>query len=115
MVTLRGDDAAGHLVESTEINGIQGFEYGFALGHSHQRLDHLVTRGYKGTARVQHAILILSIREEVCGWEFVSCALFPDLGLQLLVHRAECIRILDLVPGLRGQTRPFETCGQTLP
>ena len=54
-------DAAGHLVESTEINGIQGFEYGFALGHSHQRLDHLVTvtRGNKGAARVHNAILIL--------------------------------------------------------
>ena len=48
-------DAAGHLVESTEINGIQCFEYGFALGNSVQRLDHLVTvtRGNQGAARAQ--------------------------------------------------------------
>ena len=99
MVTLRGDDAAGHLVESTEINGIQGFEYGFALDNSDRRLDHLVTvaRGNQGAARVQNAMLILPIREEVCVWEFVSCVLFPDLGLQPLVHRAQFIRILDLV------------------
>ena len=77
MVTLRGDDAAGHLVESTEISGIQGFEYGFALGNSHHRLDHLVTvtRGHQGAARVHNAMLILPIREEVCVWEFVSCVL----------------------------------------
>ena len=80
MVTLRGGDAAGHLVESTEINGIQGFEYGFALGNSDRRLDHLVTvtRGNQGAARVQNAMLILPIREEVYG---NLCPVYSSLTL----------------------------------
>ena len=115
-------DAEGNLVESIEINGIQGFEYGSALDNSDRRFDHLVTvtrgnqgaalvtvtrgnqgaalvtvtRGHQGAARVHNAMLILPIREEVYVWEFVPCVLFPDLGLQPLVHRAQFIRILDL-------------------
>ena len=62
-------------------------------------MDHLVTvtRGNQGAARVHNAMLILPIREEVYGNLCPVYSLFPDLGLQLLVHRAQFIRILDLV------------------
>ena len=41
MVTSR------HLLESGEIDGIQGFEYRLALVHSNQNLDHLGTSGHQ--------------------------------------------------------------------